>query len=66
MSRESAGLLRAGSRRIVHKLDYGNNEVVRRFVEAAMSGSQPLGISANDGRLLVETIEQAHAARSGA
>ena len=51
-----AGVVTSGSRMLTHRLDYGNHEVVRRFVQAVRSGEAPPRISADDGRRVVEVI----------
>jgi predicted dehydrogenase len=55
----SSGILHASKR-----LDYGNNEVVRRFVAAVETGTEPQGISGRDGLAVIEAMSQVLAASS--
>ena len=57
------GILSSGVRRAFRRLDYGNAEVVRRFVDAVVTGTPPTGIAATDGRAVVAVIDAAHRAR---
>jgi scyllo-inositol 2-dehydrogenase (NADP+) len=56
------GITSSGIRRARGKLDYGNSEVVRRFVEATTTGLPPETIGAAYGRSVVAVIEAAHRA----
>jgi scyllo-inositol 2-dehydrogenase (NADP+) len=60
------GIVSSGVRRAFHRLDYGNAEVVRRFVDAVTTGTPPSGIAATDGRAVVAVIDAAHCARRSA
>ena len=60
------GTLRAGVARIRGHLDYGNDEVVRRFTAAVQTGVAPEGISGADGRNVVAVLEAAHRASGNA
>ena len=53
---------------MVGRLPYGNDEVVRRFVEACQTGQPPTGISSIDGLRVVELQHQviAHDRRAAA
>jgi len=54
------GVARSGLLRAQRRLDYGNEEVVRRFLDATRTGAAPEAITASDGRAVVEVIEAAH------
>ncbi|MFD0743503.1 hypothetical protein ACFQ1L_18090 [Phytohabitans flavus] len=59
----AAGTVAAGSLRVRGRLDYGNDEVVRRFIAAVRDPSQDLaGISAERGRDVVTVLAAAHGA----
>lgn len=58
------GTFLAGAARLRGRLDYGNDEVVRRFVDAVQTGSQPAGMSGAEGRDVVAVLEAAHRARA--
>jgi scyllo-inositol 2-dehydrogenase (NADP+) len=51
-----AGTFSSGWRHAFKRLDYGNGEVVRRFVEAIETGTVPREISAEDGLAVVEAL----------
>jgi scyllo-inositol 2-dehydrogenase (NADP+) len=53
----SSGVLHASKR-----LDYGNSEVVRRFVAAVETGNEPQGISGHDGLAVIEAMASVLAA----
>jgi len=59
------GVLTSGIRHVASQLDYGNREVMRRFVDAALTGTPPEGISARDGLAVVEMMEAFQAAARG-
>jgi len=63
------GTIASGVKHLRGTLDYGNDEVVRRFVEAIRTGRPPQGISAQDGLAIVEAmaavVGTATAGRSG-
>jgi scyllo-inositol 2-dehydrogenase (NADP+) len=48
------GTFASGVRLFSGRLPYGNDEVIRRFVQAVRTGASPDGISAADGRRVVE------------
>jgi predicted dehydrogenase len=50
------GTLTSGVRHASKTLDYGNSEVVRRFVAAVESGIEPEGISGRDGLAVIEAM----------
>jgi predicted dehydrogenase len=50
------GTLRSGWRHARGTLDYGNNEVLRRFVAAVRTGEPPEGIAATDGAAVVDML----------
>jgi scyllo-inositol 2-dehydrogenase (NADP+) len=52
------GVATAGPLHLLGKLDYGNNEVVRRFVSAIRTGIPPQGMDAADGLAVVEIMER--------
>jgi len=60
------GTFRAGVARLRGHLDYGNDEVMRRFTAAIQTGVAPAGISGIDGRNVVAVLEAAHRASSNA
>jgi predicted dehydrogenase len=51
-----AGTVTSGLSHLRGTLDYGNDEVVRRWVEAIQRGDAPTGISAADGLAIVEMM----------
>lgn len=53
-----AGTFSSGWRHALHRLDYGNGEVVRRFVAAIEAGRAPEGIAAEDGLAIVESLHR--------
>jgi hypothetical protein len=57
------GTFASGVRLFSGRLPYGNDEVIRRFVQAVRTGASPDGISAGDGRRVVE-LQHAVLARS--
>jgi predicted dehydrogenase len=57
------GVATAGPLHLLGRLDYGNTEVVRRFVSAIRTGIPPQGIDASDGRAVVKMMEQINQAR---
>jgi scyllo-inositol 2-dehydrogenase (NADP+) len=60
------GTLSSGLLHLRGALDYGNDEVVRRFVAAVEEGKEPEGISASDGLLVVAAMARvAEAIRAG-
>lgn len=60
------GTVTAGVQRLRGRLDYGNDEVVRRFVAAVRHGADLGGIDAARGRDVVAVLQAAHeAARLG-
>jgi len=59
------GVLTSGIRHVASQLDYGNREVMRRFVDAALTGTPPEGISARDGLAVVEMMEAFQATARG-
>lgn len=58
------GVLTSGTLMLSRKLDYGNSEVVRLFVDAIASGTNPGLISAERGKAVVSFIERAHDTRT--
>jgi predicted dehydrogenase len=56
------GTIASGVRHSTKTLDYGNDEVVRRFVAAVESGVEPAGISGRDGLAVIEVMAQVLAA----
>ena len=50
------GTITSGFRHVRKTLDYGNDEVIRRFVAATRSGLDPEGISALDGLAIIEAM----------
>jgi predicted dehydrogenase len=52
------GTLTSGVKFVRKTLDYGNDEVIRRFVQAVQTGLEPEGISAKDGRAVVEAMDR--------
>lgn len=56
------GTLGAGVQRLRGTLDYGNAEVVRRFVDAVTTGRPDPCIDGTQGRRVVELLEAAHRA----
>lgn len=65
-----SGVVRSGLRLLTGKLLYGNDEVVRRFLDAVEDGKEPAGISAEDGlaiaRLQHAILDEARASAAGA
>jgi hypothetical protein len=65
-----SGVVRSGLRLLAGKLLYGNEEVVRRFLDAVEGGKDPAGISAEDGlaitRLQHAILDAARASGGGA
>ena len=57
------GVITSGALMASRRLDYGNSEVVRRFVKSINSGDDPQRISAVDGRAVVSVISAAHDTR---
>ena len=57
------GVTTAGALHVRGKLDYGNTEVVRRFVSAIHTQTPPQGIDAADGLAVVEMMERINQAR---
>ena len=57
-----AGTLAAGTQRLRGRLDYGNAEVVRRFVAAVRTGVADPHIDGTRGRDVVRVLEAAHQA----
>lgn len=58
------GTVTSGVRHATKTLDYGNNEVIRRFVDAIADGRPLEGIAAEDGLAVVESMtEVVNAAR---
>ncbi len=51
------GTFTSGVRHVTGTLDYGNDEVLRRFVAAVQSGDEPRGISASDGLEVVTAMQ---------
>jgi hypothetical protein len=47
------GVISSGALHALGRLAYGNDEVMRRFVHACLSDTEPVGISATDGRRVV-------------
>lgn len=47
------GTAASGARMVFGRLDYGNDEVVRRFVEATRTGEAPAGMGFEDGAAVV-------------
>lgn len=56
------GVARSGAGHLARRLDYGNDEVFRRFAEACRTGLPPQGIDARDGAAIVSDM---HATLSG-
>ncbi len=52
------GVARSGGLMLAGRLSYGNDEVIRRFVQACQTGAPPDGISAVDGLRIVELQHQ--------
>ena len=50
------GVVTSGTRFLSRRLDYGNDEVFRRFAEAVRTGRSPEGISGRDGREVVAAL----------
>src|SRR5262249_36756501 len=48
------GLATSGSLLVSRRLSYGNDEVIRRFVHACLTGSAPDGITPADGRWVTD------------
>lgn len=57
------GTFASGFKRVRKDLDYGNNEVVARFLRAVTSGDALGSISGDSGRAVVSVLDRAHAAR---
>ena len=57
-----AGVARSGSLLVAGRLDYGNDEVFRRFAAAAAGQGTPDGIAADDGAAVVALMHDALAA----
>jgi predicted dehydrogenase len=53
-----SGVASSGVLMLAGRLSYGNDEVIRRFVEACRTGQPPAGISAIDGLRIVELQHQ--------
>ncbi len=56
------GVFASGLRHVTRGIDYGNQEVMRRFVDAALTGEQPDGISARDGLAVGDIVSAARSA----
>ncbi|NDJ61264.1 MAG: Gfo/Idh/MocA family oxidoreductase [Chloroflexi bacterium] len=50
------GVAASGVKHVTNQLDYGNEEVLRRFTAAVVNGAPLAGISAEDGRAVVEVM----------
>jgi predicted dehydrogenase len=61
-----SGVAISGALLLAGRLSYGNDEVVRRFVQSCQTGQPPNGISAVDGLRVVELQHQVLASRSEA